>query len=391
MPEKMSQEKQDALKGLGATIVRTPTEYGYLHLDGYMGKAFSLAKTIPNAHVLCQYIAKGNSMSHYDETGQEIWDQTEGKVDYCVMGVGTGGTITGIARKLKEKNPGVKIIGVDPPGSILASDPKMNAENPAAPEGQVIEGTGYDFIPRCYQQDIVDEFIKGPDRESFLMARRLMKEEGLMCGGSSGQAMWGALEYIKKNKIGKGKTVVVVLADGIRNYMTKHLSADWMYERGYINEDDCTEAYADNLIPCQDWGQDLKVKDLKLKEVQFMNVTDTCEHALAKMRETGFEQFPVKDDKGVTYGIITEKNLLMRLYKRHVQLKDSIKRVVVRELRTVSMEMSLKELSRVLIRTNFAVVDDKYCVHISDVLEKFSPKAVVPSPVISDVKKVPAP
>lgn len=303
-------------------------------------------------------------MSHYDETGQEIWDQTEGKVDYCIMGVGTGGTITGIARKLKEKNPNITMVGVDPPGSILASDPKMNEDNPAAPGGQVTEGTGYDFIPRCYDQTIVDDFIKGPDKESFIMARRLMKEEGLMCGGSSGQAMWGAIEWIKKNKIGKGKTVVVVLADGIRNYMTKHLSADWMYERGYINENECTEAYTDTLIPCNDWGLDMKVKDLPLKEAVFMKVTDTCESALKMMRETGFEQFPVKDESGVTFGQITEKNLLMRLYKKHCALNDSIKRVVTRDHRTVSKDMSVNELCRVLIRTNLVIVDDKYCVHI---------------------------
>jgi cystathionine beta-synthase len=193
MPEKMSQEKIDALKGLGATIVRTPTEYGRLHLHSYMGVAFTLGKELPNAHVLNQYAATGNAMSHYDETGQEIWDQTDGDVDYVIMGVGTGGTITGVSRKLKEKNPNIKVIGVDPPGSILASDDKMNAENPAAPGGQVVEGTGYDFLPKCYDQTMVDGFIKGPDKESFIMARRLMKEEGLMCGGSSGQAFWGAI------------------------------------------------------------------------------------------------------------------------------------------------------------------------------------------------------
>jgi cystathionine beta-synthase len=315
-------------------------------------------------------------MSHYDETGQEIWEQTDGKVDYVIMGVGTGGTITGVARKLKEKNSAIKVIGVDPPGSILASDPKMNEDNPAAPGGQVTEGTGYDFIPRCYQQEIVDDFIKGPDQESFIMARRLMKEEGLMCGGSSGQAMWGAIQYIKKHNIGKGKTVVVLLADGIRNYMTKHLSADWMYERGYISEKECTEAYTDTLIPNEDWGQDLKVKDLKLNECVFMKSSDTCEHVLSKMREYGFEQFPVKDEEGATYGQITEKQLLMRLTKKHVELSGPIKRAVTRDLRTVSKEMSLNELSRVLVRTNFAVIEDKYCVHITDVLEKFAPKAV---------------
>lgn len=110
--------------------------------------------------------------------------------------------------------------------------------------------------------------------------------------------MWGAIEWIKKNKIGKGKTVVVVLADGIRNYMTKHLSADWMFERGYITEQECTEAYTDNLIPNSDWGQELKVKDLKLQECVFVKNTDTCESVLNKMREHGFDQFPVRDEQG---------------------------------------------------------------------------------------------
>jgi cystathionine beta-synthase len=208
------------------------------------------------------------------------------------MGVGTGGTITGISRKLKELDPNIKVIGVDPPGSILSPPEKFQSADPG---GQVIEGTGYDFHPRVYDKTVVDDWEIGPDKESFIMARRLLAEEGLMCGGSSGQAMYGALEYIKKNKIPKGKRVVVVLADNIRNYMTKHLNADWMYERGYINEQQCSDTYVTNLIPNKDWGQDMSVGNLPLHKAEFMSVSATCQEALDRIRETGFEQFPVRD------------------------------------------------------------------------------------------------
>jgi cystathionine beta-synthase len=135
LPEKMSQEKIDCLKGLGATVIRTPTEYPFLHLHGYIGIAFQLQKELENAHVLNQYWNVGNPIAHYNETGQEIWDQCDGKVDYVFMGAGTGGTVTGAARKLKEKNKDIKIIAVDPNGSILAPDEEMNKANPAAPGG----------------------------------------------------------------------------------------------------------------------------------------------------------------------------------------------------------------------------------------------------------------
>lgn len=141
-------------------------------------------------------------MAHYEETGAEIWDQCEGKLDYVFLGAGTGGTLTGISRILKEKNPNIKIIAIDPNGSVLAQPESLNIANPAEPTGQQIEGVGYDFLPRVLDRTLTDDWIKGPDKESYLMARRLMREEGLMCGGSSGQAMWGALKYIKEKNIG---------------------------------------------------------------------------------------------------------------------------------------------------------------------------------------------
>ena len=253
MPEKMSQEKQDALRGLGATIVRTPTEYAFDHLYSHIGIAGSLKEKLgERAHVLDQYKNTGNPMAHYEETANEIWEQTEGKVDYVIAGAGTGGTICGIARRLKELKPSVTIVGVDPDGSILAQPESLNVPGPEI--GQQTEGIGYDFIPRVFDRTVVDHWIKGPCKDSFIMARRLMREEGFMCGGSSGTAMWAAVKYIKENKIGKDKTVVVVCPDNIRNYMTKHLNNDWMYERGYITEQECARMALPELVDNLDWG-----------------------------------------------------------------------------------------------------------------------------------------
>jgi len=187
--------------------------------------------------------------------------------------------------------------------------------NPSADGGQVVEGIGYDFLPRVFDRTVVDEWMKGPDKEGFIMARRLMREEGLLCGGSSGTAMQGAIEYIKENKIGKGKRVVVLLPDNIRNYMTKHLNSDWMYERGYITEEECAQGYLSDLVPNTDWGQDLTLKDMPLREAVFLKQTTTCAEAIKMIKKTNFDQFPVKNNEGKTVGVLTDKNLMARLAK----------------------------------------------------------------------------
>ena len=151
-----------------------------------------------------------------------------------------------------------------------------------------MEGIGYDFIPRVLDRTLTDEWIKGPDKESYLMARRLMREEGLMCGGSSGTAMWAALKYIKEKNIGAGKRCVVILPDNIRNYMTKHLNDDWMYERGYITEQDCTNGAKSDLVPNTDWGQDLTVADLDLPDAVFLDATTSIADALTRFSASGF-------------------------------------------------------------------------------------------------------
>lgn len=166
----------------------------------------------------------------------------------------------------------------------------------------------------------------GPDKESFVMARRLMKEEGLMVGGSSGQALHGAISFIKRMGLEKNKNirVVVVLPDNIRNYMTKHLNPDWMYERGYITEKECADLYTTDLVPNEDWGQKFTVGDLELKEAKFIDATMTCGEAVKLIKETNCDQFPVRNADGKILGVLTDKNLLQRLAKQQLTHSDPI-------------------------------------------------------------------
>tara|TARA_B000000460_G_C21487608_1_gene380047 strand:+ start:164 stop:1117 length:954 start_codon:yes stop_codon:yes gene_type:complete len=223
MPDKMSQEKQIAIEALGAEIVRTPTEAAWDDPESHISVSKKLNDEIPNSHVLDQYSNPSNPNAHYDGTAQEILDDFGKEINMIVIGAGTGGTITGVAKRLKEEIPGVIIVGADPVGSILGGGAKV--------EPYLIEGIGYDFIPDVLDNDLVDEYIKTNDEESFLMARRLIKEEGLLCGGSSGSAMVAALQTAIV--LDKGEKCLVLLPDSIRNYMSKFPNDGWMKKNGF--------------------------------------------------------------------------------------------------------------------------------------------------------------
>jgi cysteine synthase A len=225
MPEKMSMEKELVLQSLGARIVRTKTELAHDHPDSMMGAAERLHKEIPNSHILDQYINPANPDAHYYGTGGEILEEFNADLDMVVIGAGTGGTITGIAKRLKEEIPNIQIVGVDPYGSILAGGDEVFEYN--------VEGIGYDFFPDVFDPSIVDEWVKTNDKDSFLMARRLIKEEGLLVGGSSGAAVWAALQVAKQLK--KNQKCLVILPDSIRNYLSKFVSDEWMTEKGFID------------------------------------------------------------------------------------------------------------------------------------------------------------
>ena len=223
MPEKMSKEKQIALEALGAEIIRTPTEASFDDPESHIGVAKKLNKEIPNSHILDQYANPSNPDAHYKGTAEEIIEDFGTNLDMVVIGVGTGGTITGVAKKLKEKIPNIKIIGADPVGSILGGGTEIKP--------YLVEGIGYDFFPEVLDNSLIDKYIKTKDEESFIMARRLIREEGLLCGGSSGTAVIAALESAKN--LNSDQKCLILLPDGIRNYMTKFPNDKWMESKGF--------------------------------------------------------------------------------------------------------------------------------------------------------------
>ena len=223
MPEKMSQEKQIVLEALGATIIRTPTEALSSDPDSHISVAKKLQKEIKDSHILDQYSNPSNPDAHYQNTAEEIINDFGDNLDMVVISVGTGGTITGVAKRLKEVIPEIKIIGADPVGSILGGGNEISS--------YLVEGIGYDFIPDVLDNSLIDQYIKTQDQESFIMARRLIKEEGLLCGGSSGATMVAALNAA--SILEDGQNCLVILADSIRNYMTKFPSDDWMKKNGF--------------------------------------------------------------------------------------------------------------------------------------------------------------
>lgn len=219
LPEKMSPEKVAVLKALGAEIIRTPTAAAWDSPESHIGVARKLQKEIQGAHILDQYTNPDNPLAHEFGTAEEVWEQTDGKVTCLVAGAGTGGTITGLARGLRKHNEKIKIVAADPQGSILALPETLNKEHENEP--YKVEGIGYDFIPEVLDQSLVDTWYKTDDRTSFKYARRLIAEEGILCGGSSGSAMDAAVRAIKDLNLGKDDVVVVVLPDSIRSYLSK--------------------------------------------------------------------------------------------------------------------------------------------------------------------------
>lgn len=351
LPEKMSKEKVDVLKALGAEIIRTPTEAAFDSPDSHIGVAERLQREIPNSHILDQYANPSNPMAHYEGTAEEIWEQCEGKIDMLVMTAGTGGTITGTARRLKELNPELIVVGVDPIGSILAQPPSLNT---AGVGSYLVEGIGYDFIPKVLDRTVVDRWMKSEDRTSFHMARRLIREEGLLCGGSAGAAMAAAVEAART--LGAGKRVVVLLADSVRNYMSKFLSDPWMHENGFLDEYNVHEKTRNS------WWANSRIADLELHTPITVTPDVPCREAISLMSVHNFDMVPVQAEDGKVLGVVTEGNLTSFLTQGRCKPEDPCVKAMFKQFRKVSLNTKLSDLAVIFDRDPFAlVVSEQQC------------------------------
>ncbi|XP_076325336.1 cystathionine beta-synthase isoform X2 [Tachypleus tridentatus] len=343
MPEKMSNEKVDVLRALGAEIVRTPTSARFDSPESHISVAQRLCLEIPNAVILDQYRNCGNPLAHYDTTAEEILDQCDGHLDMIVLGAGTGGTITGVGRKIKERLPNCKVIGVDPVGSILAEPEVLNDCESSFYE---VEGIGYDFVPAVLDRSVVDKWYKSADKDSLLMARELIRSEGLLCGGSSGSAVLGAINCARELK--PNQRCVVVLPDGVRNYMTKFLNDGWMSVRDFID--------IHSEMSAKHWWWDLRVSCLNLDPPLTVLPHMSCQDAIDIMNKEGFDQLPVVDETGVVKGMVTLGNLMAKILAGKVTGTAQVSEVLYTQFFKITLETTLGRLYRYLDKGHFALV-----------------------------------
>jgi len=353
LPEKMSKEKCDVLKAFGAKIYRTPTEAAWDSPESHIGVAKRLNSEIPNSVILDQYGNPSNPKAHYEGTGEEIVQATGGKIDYFFASAGTGGTITGTAHKLKEKIPNIRVVGVDPFGSIIAKPDSLNN----GIYSYKVEGIGYDFIPDVLNYQYIDEWMKSEDKESFIMSRRLIREEGLLCGGSAGSTVYCALKYAKEHNLTKDQRIVILLADSVRNYMTKFLDDRWMENNDYY-ETEGRKSVANK------YG-DATVRDLGLSPIKAIPSDTTIEKAYETLKKENKEQLPIVNE-GKINTFVNIRSILDSIAEGKQQFSDPVSTISTKFTNENSFSLDTKLTFAITLFDKLNIV---YAVDNSDVYE----------------------
>jgi cystathionine beta-synthase len=332
LPDKMAAEKILLLKAYGAEVVITPTNVAPDSPESYNGVADRLAREIPGAWRPNQFSNLANPEIHYRSTGREIWEQTEGRVTVFVAGVGTGGTISGVARYLKEQNPDVKIVGADPEGSVLSGD---------KPHPWKVEGIGEDFVPKTFNSQLVDDWVRVTDAESFYTARSLARREGLLVGGSSGTAVAAALRYARR--LGPNDLVVALCADTGRNYLSKFYDDDWLAQNHLTW----------NMQPTHSVGDLVRLRGQR--QLVTASPASTVAEAIDKLESADISQLPVLDN-GKSVGSVQEVTLARVLHDnldpRQVRVGD----VMAKPLPQLDVSVHLDEAYRLLLAGNTGVL-----------------------------------
>jgi cystathionine beta-synthase len=338
MPDKMSDEKINTLRGFGAKVVITPTSVEPDDPRSYYSVAKKLVEITPNSFYPNQYHNPDNPETHYRTTGPEIWEQTEGKIDVFVAGAGTGGTLSGTARFLKEKNPKIKVIAIDPVGSIL-HDLFYFKEVREKPRPYKVEGIGEDMLPDNMQFKYFDEIVRVDDRESFLMCRDLLTKEGLFVGPSAGSAVAGAVKYAETLK--EKKNVVIILPDSGSRYLSKAFNDSWMKEFGFLTSPMELKTVGD------------LVRDFKANQ-KIISTTNSAKviEVIQLLKDNGISQLPVfaDDNQEKLIGIIDEGDLLLPLASGMVKAQDPILSFIKGTVLMVEWDNPLSKLAEMFSR-----------------------------------------
>ena len=339
--DKQSKEKMDILRAVGAEVVVCPTNVEPNDPRSYYSVSKRLGEETPNSWYVNQYDNPSNAVAHYEQTGPEIWEQTAGKITHFVVGVGTGGTISGTAKYLKEKNPNIKIWGVDTYGSVFKKyhETGIFDENEIYP--YITEGIGEDILPKNVDFSLIDGFTKVTDKDAAVYTRKIAKEEGIFVGNSAGSAVKGILQL--KEHFTKDDVVVVLFHDHGSRYVGKMFNDDWMRDRGFLEEEITTAA-------------DL-VKDHADKPLLTVRTEELVSHAIERMREFKISQIPVEDVDGFV-GSVDESTLLHHYIQDKDIAEKPIKEVMGAVYPIVSAETSIDKVSKLITKENQAVLVD---------------------------------
>lgn len=338
--DKQSREKVDALKAFGAEVIVCPTDVDPEDPRSYYSVSSRLEKEIPNSWKPNQYDNLSNTQAHYETTGPEIWEQTEGKITHLVVGVGTGGTICGTGKFLKEKNPAIKVLGIDTYGSVFKKYKETGEFDKNEIYPYITEGIGEDFLPQNVDFKLIDHFEKVTDKDAAVYTRRIAREEGIFAGNSAGSAMAGLVQMRQQFK--KGDVVVVIFHDHGTRYLGKMFNDDWMRERGFLDNE---SPKASQLIE--------RHKHLPLITA---NLQDKVHDVILKMRKYDISQIPVVNSKGEFVGSLNDSHLFSKLIEQPEFKNESVAALAQAAFPFVHPDASLEEISKLISRDNNAVL-----------------------------------